>query len=335
MTKEALIGIHHVTAITSDAKKIYDFFTRVLGLRLVKKNVNQDDLQTYHLYFADDRGNPGTDMTFFDFSGISSHLRGTNDILRTSFRVSSDKALQYWVDRLDRYEVKHDNLKEEFGRQVLYFEDFDQQRYAFISDEGGSVGVPAGEPWHDGPVPDEFAIVGLGPVYLSVDRPEFMSAILTDIMGFKAVATENDLTRFETGDGGNGASVIMVAAEQATVAQQGYGGVHHVAFRVADKAQLASWKAFFDSHNWPHSGLVERYYFESLYFRFYPNILFELATDGPGFIDDEESYEELGQKLTLPPHLRHYRQKIEEDLKPFDSIWTTSEKEYLGHEIDW
>src|SRR5690554_3671221 len=131
-----LKGIHHVTAITSSAENIYAFFTNILGMRLVKKTVNQDDIQTYHLFFADDMGNPGTDMTFFDFQGIQKAQRGTNEIARTGFRVASDEALKYWVKRFTHYQVKFEEIQTMFGRKTVFFEDFDEQQYALFSDEG-------------------------------------------------------------------------------------------------------------------------------------------------------------------------------------------------------
>src|SRR5690625_7978695 len=145
-------GIHHVTAITSSAEKNYDFFTNVLGMRLVKKTVNQDDIQTYHLFFADDKGNAGTDMTFFDFPGIPKGTHGTNEIAKTSFRVPSDAALEYWVKRFDRLEVKHTGIKEQFGKKILSFVDFDDQQYQLISDELDK-GVKYGTTWQKGPIP--------------------------------------------------------------------------------------------------------------------------------------------------------------------------------------
>ena len=132
----ALGGVHHVTAITSSAKDIYEFFTRILGLRLVKKTVNQDDVRAYHLFFADDRGNPGTDMTFFDFGQSQQAVRGTNEIYRTSFRVKDNQSLAYWLKRFQRYQVKHEPIKTIFGRQWLNFVDFDDQGYTLVSDEG-------------------------------------------------------------------------------------------------------------------------------------------------------------------------------------------------------
>lgn len=323
-------GIHHVTAITSSSPKIYDFYTNILGMRMVKKNVNQDDLSTYHLYFGDDRGSAGSAMTFFDFKGIPAHLKGTNDISRTSFRVPSDAALEYYVKRFNKHNVKHEGIIEQFGKKVLYFEDFDKQQYALFSDEG-NVGIGTGEPWYKGPVPNEFGITGLGPIFLRVNESELMDKILVDLLLMRRVESQGDFTLYEMGEGGNGASVIVEFNNKIHQARQGYGGVHHVAFRVEDRAHLDEWINFFNSVGLPNSGFVERFYFKSNYIRLYPNILFELATDGPGFIDDEEGYEILGETLTLPPHLRHQRAYIETQLPEFDTVRSTKtfEKEYL------
>ncbi len=323
-------GIHHVTAITSSAPKIYDFFTDILGMRLVKKTVNQDDINTYHLFFADDKGNAGTDMTFFDFRGSPAHRRGTDDISRTSFRVPSDKAIEYWLKRLEHYKVKHESIQIQFGRKVLYFEDFDGQRYALFSDEKDK-GVAPGEPWHKGPVPDEYAIYGLGPVFLRVRDLDMMDLILTRVMQMRKTATEDRFTLFETAEGGNGASVIVELDTDAPIARQGYGGVHHVAFRVKDRAELDAWERHFNSLSLPNSGFVERHFFQSVYIRLYPNILFELATDGPGFIDEDEGYETLGETLTLPPAYKKHREHVDSVVKHFDTVRSTREfpKEYL------
>lgn len=323
-------GIHHVTAITSSAPKIYDFFTNILGMRLVKKTVNQDDINTYHLFFADDRGNPGTDMTFFDFAGVSAHKRGTDDISRTGLRVPSDAALDYWLKRFKHYDVKHDKIQLLFGRKILYFEDFDGQRYALFSDENDK-GVAAGEPWHKGPVPDEYAIYGLGPIFLRVQDQERMDAVMTSIMQMVKVASEDRFTLYETAEGGNGASVIVEYDNESQTARQGYGGVHHVAFRVKDRAELDAWEQHFKNLALPNSGFVERHFFQSLYIRLYPNLLFELATDGPGFIDEDEDYEILGETLSLPPAFKQHREYVDSVVNHFDTVRSTREfpKEYL------
>ena len=325
-----LLGIHHVTAITSDAKKIYEFYTQILGMRLVKKNVNQDDIKTYHLFFADDLGSPGTDMTFFDFKDIPAKQEGNNEIARTGFRVKDDAALDYWLKRFKHYNIKHSAIQSRFNRKYIEFEDFDQQKYALYSDEN-ILGIAGGKPWQWGPVPNEYAIIGLGPVSLRVHDVNQMHQVLTQIMKFEHKDSDGKYLLYETGQGGNGASIIVEWSQNRVLAQQGYGAVHHVAFRVEDTEHLLDWKDYFDKLKLNNSGYVDRHYFESVYIRLYPNILFELATDGPGFIDDQETYETLGQTLTLPPHLRQHKDFVYETLQPFDSTITKPmDKEYFN-----
>jgi len=323
-------GIHHVTAMTSSAEKIYDFFTNILGMRLVKKTVNQDDIQTYHLFFADDNGSAGTDMTFFDFPNIQKASKGTNEIAKTSFRVSSDLAIDYWEKRFEKYQVKHQKIQMRFGVKTLEFEDFDGQEYVLFSDEHDQ-GIEPGTAWKNGPVPIEFGIVGLGPIFFRVSNLELFSLILTKHLGFKKIAVEDNFTQFEVGKGGNGASVIVEFRKDLPFAQQGFGGIHHVAFRVDDEQSIKEWIHYLNQAGARHSGFVDRFYFRSLYTRLYSGVLFEFATEGPGFIDDEENYETLGELLALPPKFRQMRQEIEKLVRPLDTVRSTKvyEKEYL------
>ncbi len=325
-----LKGIHHVTAITSSAEKIYDFFTDILGMRLVKKTINQDDINTYHLFFADDRGSAGTDMTFFDFKGIQKAQKGTDEIAKTSFRVPDDEALRYFKKRFEKYDVRHGDIKTMFGKRTLAFWDFDDQEYILFSDQNDQ-GITSGTPWLKGPVPNEYGITGLGPIYFRVSNIEMMTRILTEALTFKKITQEGDLTLFETGEGGNGASVIVEHDTTSPSAYQGYGGVHHVAFRIEDKQELEEWIKRLEAIGARHSGYVDRFYFKSLYTRLYPGILFEFATEGPGFIDDEESYETLGETLALPPRFRNEREKIEGYVRHIDTVRSTKtfKKEYL------
>lgn len=325
-----LIGIHHVTAITSSAEKIYEFFTYVLGMRLVKKTINQDDINTYHLFFADDKGSAGTDMTFFDFQGAAKAQKGTNEIGKSSFRVPSDKALEYYIKRFDKYDVSYEPITELFGKKVLFFTDFDDQEYFLISDENNQ-GIESGTPWQDGPVPTEYAITGLGPIYFRASNLDNMSAVLTQGLTFTQTASQDNLVLFETGLGGNGASIIVEHNEKAGNGLQGYGGIHHVAFRIEDEETLYNWIDRLNKLNANHSGFVDRFYFKSLYTRLYPGMLFEFATEGPGFIDDEESYETLGETLALPPKFRNRREEIERYVRHIDTIRSnkTIEKEYF------
>jgi glyoxalase family protein len=325
-----LNGMHHVTAITSSAEKIYDFFTHVLGLRLVKKTVNQDDIQTYHLFFADDVGGPGTDMTFFDFPGAIKAVKGTNEIVKTSFRVPTDLALEYWMKRFDVFKVSHEGIQELFGIKMLPFVDFDEQEYVLISDQQDH-GVKPGIPWQKGPIPLEFAIRGLGPVFFRVNRFDLMDRVLSEKLTFKKTHEEHPYYLYQTGLGGNGGSVIVHVTDNLLNARQGYGGVHHVAFSVDNETDIMSWISRLNEMGAGHSGYVDRFYFRSLYTRLYPGILFEFATDGPGFIDDEEPYETLGERLALPPRFRHQRAQIEKlvrhiDTKRSDKVYN---KEYM------
>ncbi|MCM3236141.1 ring-cleaving dioxygenase [Heyndrickxia oleronia] len=318
-----LKGIHHVTAITSSAEKNYEFFTYVLGMRLIKKTVNQDDIQTYHLFFADDIGSAGTDMTFFDFPGIPKGKHGTNEISKTSFRVPTDAALEYWVKRFDRLEVKHTGISEQFGKKTLSFVDFDDQQYQLISDENNK-GVASGTPWQKGPIPLEYAITGLGPIFVRIAEFDYFKEVMEKVLLFKEIAHEGSFHLFEVGEGGNGAQVIVEHNVILPRAQQGFGTVHHAAFRVEDRSVLEEWIQRMQSFRFPTSGYVDRHFFESLYANVAPQILFEFATDGPGFMGDEP-YDTLGEKLSLPPFLEPKRKEIESLVRPIDTVRSTKE----------
>ncbi|MCH4825339.1 ring-cleaving dioxygenase [Planococcus halocryophilus] len=324
-----LKGIHHVTAITSSAEKNYEFFTHVLGMRLVKKTVNQDDIQTYHLFFADDKGSAGTDMTFFDFPNIQKGSHGTNEIYKTAFRVPTDAALDYWIKRFNQYNVAHKGIQEVFGKKNISFVDFDDQQYMLISDETNK-GVASGTPWQNGPVPLEFAITGLGPIHIHIADFEAFKEVLEKAMLMRQIAKEGSFYLFDIGEGGNGAQVIVEHNKLLPQGRQGFGTVHHAAFRVADRNVLEEWINHMQNQGFHTSGYVDRFFFESLYARVAPGILFEWATDGPGFMGDEP-YETVGEKLSLPPFLEGERERIEKLVRPIDTVRSTRtfEKEYL------
>jgi len=324
-----LKGMHHVTAITSSAEKNYEFFTYVLGMRLVKKTVNQDDIQTYHLFFADDKGSAGTDMTFFDFPGIPKGTHGTNEIYKTAFRVPTDAALDYWLKRFEKYKVKNTGILELFGKKTISFVDFDDQQYMLISDELNE-GIESGIPWQNGPVPLEFAITGLGPIHIRIAEFEPFKEVLEKAMFMREIAKEGSLYLFEVGEGGNGAQVIVEHNKLLPAGRQGFGTVHHAAFRVEDTSVLHEWIEHMQKSGFGTSGYVDRFFFESLYARVAPGILFEWATDGPGFMGDEP-YETLGEILSLPPFLEAKREQIEAAVRPIDTVRSTKkiDKEYL------
>lgn len=315
-----LKGQHHVSAITANAKGNYEFYTKTLGLRLVKKTVNQDDTSVYHLFYADERGNPGTDLTFFEIPNAAQTRYGTNSISTTSLRVPSDSAIQYWKERFDSLGIQYEE-QNVYERLSLVFKDFEGQRLMLVSDENNH-GVEGGRPWEKSPVPVEHAIIGLGPVMLTVAKLESTAMILTRVLGFKEVGSymiqEKKVTVFETGLGGTGAEIHVHEESDLPVERPGRGSVHHVAFRVENEEQLRKWVQYLKELRIPSSGFVERYYFKSLYFREANGILFELATDGPGF-EGDESFENLGERLALPPYFEAQRSNIEAKLKPLDT----------------
>lgn len=321
MTNENLKGIHHVTAITDDAMRNYEFMTDVLGMRLVKKTVNQDDIHTYHTFFADDVGNPGTDMTFFDFPNIPQGSRGTNSISRTGLRVPDDSALEYYVERFKEFDVKNDGIQELFGKKVLPFEDADGQRFQLFSDENNE-GIAPGVPWKNGPVPEDKAIYGLGPIEITVNYFEDFKKVLQDVYSMEPVLEEADVALLEVGEGGNGGQVIL-RNDEGKAGQQGYGEVHHMSFRVENHEVIKKWEEKYNQIGIGHSGNVDRFYFEALYARI-GHILIELSTDGPGFMDDEP-YETLGESLALPPMLEPKREHIESQIKYLDTTRSKNE----------
>ena len=309
-------GLHHITSITDNAQRNFDFFTHVLGMRLVKKTVNQDDIQTYHTFFADHLGSPGTDITFFDFKDVARGVHGRDEISRIGLRIPTLKALDYWKKRLAHYNVAFEEVTHH-GKPFIYFSEADGQQYALAVDEGFE-GVAPGMPWPDSSVPDEFQIIGLGPVFFNVSDVNSMDAILSQILGFKGIKDESKTIEYTLEEGGHGATIYL-AEDMSEPGYQGYGTIHHVAFRVTDKAALEEWISYFSSLRLPHSGFVDRFYFKSLYTRIYRPILFEFATDGPGFVDDEEDLTKLGQTLALPPKLRPLRDKIEASVRPLNT----------------
>ncbi|MCA0971184.1 ring-cleaving dioxygenase [Halobacillus litoralis] len=312
-----LKGIHHVSAITADAERNYKFYTDFLGMRLVKKTVNQDAPSMYHLFYADEKGNPGTDLTFFEIDRAGHTYYGNQSISTTSLRVKDDQALDYWKKRFEDNDIAHDSIQLRMGRKTIAFRDHEEQRLMLVSDETNS-GVASGTPWNRSSVPVEYGIQGLGPVYLSVQDLPATEKVLTEVLGFSEAGSYDQFKVFSTGEGGTGAEVHLEELPDAPREKPGRGSVHHVAFRVEDEEELKKWHEKIQAAGFPNSGLVDRYYFKSLYFRESNHILFELATDGPGFATDED-VESLGETLALPPFLEDKREEIEQDLKPLNT----------------
>ena len=317
-----LAGIHHLTAITADAKANHKFYTDTLGMRLVKKTVNQDDVSAYHLFYADGVGTPGTDLTFFDWPATPAR-RGTRSIVRTGLRVAGVPSLQYWSKRLADLRVIHGDIVERNGRPTIDLEDQEGQRLTLVAEDGTR---PTPHPWAKSPVPAEYQIRGLGPITISVPDLKLTEPVLTKVMNMRrlreytAPATDGSkgaatIHVFEMGEGGPAAELHVAVEPNLHAAPSGAGGVHHVAFRVPTFAEYDHWFERLQELNVRSSGPVDRFYFKSLYFREPSGILFELATDGPGFHADEPM-ESLGQRLALPPFLESRRPQIEAGLKP-------------------
>ncbi len=314
-------GLHHVTAVTADAPRNLDFYTNTLGMRLVKKTVNQDDVSAYHLFYGDEVGSPGTEVTFFDWSGMGPNRPGAGGIVEIGLRVPDRAALDWWQTRFNDLGVTHQGIAEVAGCPSIRFVDPEGQRLALVaggSDEGFV-------PWRKGPVPAEHQIRGLNHVTLAVDRLAPTARVLTDVLNFRQSGDypdpENPVLRtivFETGPGGAGTEVRVEERPDLPPAQLGRGGVHHVAFRAPNDAEHRAWRDRVRSAGIGITDVIDRFYFKSLYFREPGRILFEIATDGPGFATDEDAAH-LGERLALPPFLEPHRQQIEAGLQPLDS----------------
>lgn len=313
-----LTGIHHLTAITATAAENKRFYTETLGLRLVKKTVNQDDTSAYHLFYADGRASPGTDVTFFDWPAARER-RGTNAITRTGLRVGSAESLGWWRDRLKVAGLTHGDVAELDERASLEFEDPEGQRFRLVDDGG----VGEAHPWAHSPVPVAHQIRGLGPITISVRNLAPTRELLTKVVNMREARAyaspdgEGEVHVFAMGDGGPAAELHVAVQPGLPIARQGAGGVHHVAFRTPDLDGMHAWTSRLAEFGVQSSGEVERYYFRSLYFREPGGNLFEIATDGPGFAVDEPM-DTLGERLTLPPFLEGKRAEIEAGLKPLE-----------------
>ena len=317
-----LTGIHHVTAVTAKISENLDFYTRVLGLRLVKKSVNQDDVSAYHLFYADKIGSPGTDMTFFDWPHIGPHMRGADSITGTAFRVGGQAALDFWSQRLDEQGVKRDEITAFADRQLLPFEDPEGQQLYLVNDEGTDF---EGEIWMRPDIPDEFALRGFYSVVLSIPSLTSLDRIFKEILNYEELVQAQWIDGKLKGviyttakDGGAGTEIWLLEQPQAGRARLGAGGTHHVAFRVPDFEAQKQWHARLTQAGLRVSNLIDRFWFRSIYFRVSSGILFEIATDGPGFAVDEQP-DKLGEKLVLPPFLEGRRQEIEAGLTPISA----------------
>lgn len=315
-----LTGIHHLTAVSANIKENKRFYTQDLGMRLVKRSVNQDDVSAYHLFYSDKVATPGNDLTFFDWH-VHPAVPGNHSISRTSLRVLGEANLRYWRQRFQALKIASDEITERDGRLYLDFTDHEGQRLSLVTD-GGAGDPPT--PWERSPVPAEHQIRGLGPIILTVPKLDATDQILQRVMNAKPIRTypspeaaKDTVHVYQLGQGGPHAELHVAVRPDLPHAKSGAGGVHHVAFRTPTYEQYDEWLEQLNSHGVPNSGKVDRYYFRSLYFREPNGILFEIATDGPGFGVDED-LETLGEKVILPPRFENQRDQILAGLKPID-----------------
>jgi len=308
-------GIHHVTAISGGPQRNVDFYAGVLGTRLVKKTVNFDDPGTYHLYYGDGGGTPGTIMTFFPWEGASKGRIGAGQVITTAYSIPAT-SLGYWTERLVEHGVRFEKPQDRFGDTVLAFEDPDGLRLEIVATDDRRIGYASG------PVPAEHSIRGFHHAALAVRNAEKTTKLMTDHLGFRQVDEAENRVRLAAGDGGPGNLVDVMDASGFPRSGTGVGTVHHIAFRVPDEGAHLAVREEVAGLGYDVTPVLDRNYFRSIYFREPGGVLFEIATDGPGFTGDEDP-EHLGERLSLPPFLEGRREEIEARLNPIPTAGAT------------
>ncbi|KKZ95186.1 ring-cleaving dioxygenase [Bacillus cereus group sp. MYBK77-1] len=307
-------GHHHISMVTKNANKNNHFYKNVLGLRRVKMTVNQDDPSMYHLFYGDKTGSPGTELTFFEIPLVGKTYRGTNAITRIGLLVPSEDSLHYWKERFETFDVKHSEITTYANRPALQFEDAEGLRLVLLVSNGEK--VEHWETWEKSEVPAEHQIQGMGSVEMTVRRLDKMASTLTEMFGYTEVSRSEEEAIFQSIKGEAFGEIVVKYLDGPTE-KPGRGSIHHLAIRVKNDAELAYWEEQVIQRGFQSSGIIDRFYFKSLYFRESNGILFEIATDGPGFTVDGD-VEHLGEKLDLPPFLEDQRAEIEANLVPIE-----------------
>ena len=310
-----IAGLHHVTAIASDPQRNLDFYIGLLGLRLVKRTVNFDDPGTYHFYFGDARGTPGTILTFFPWPGARRGSRGVGQIETTAFTISRD-SVGYWLERFKEQHVTAEKTQARFGEEVIRFNDPDGLLLELIA-SGAEPGAST-EFWADSPVPAEHSLRGFHGVSAALENYGPTAKLLTESFGYRWVRESGNRFRFAAqSDAASGKIVDLLHMPEGRVGNIAAGSVHHIAFRAKDAAEQLEWRENLVELGYHVTPIIDRTYFHSIYFREPGGILFEIATDPPGFTLDE-TIEELGSKLRLPPGMESTRSQIEQVLPPIN-----------------
>jgi glyoxalase family protein len=308
---QSVTGLHHVTAIAGPAQENLDFYAGVLGMRLVKRSVNQDDPGTYHLFYADGEGHPGTDLTFFPWAHQAPGREGHGLTADVSLAVPPG-SLEFWSERLSRYGVAH-GRETRFGDRTLAFTDPHGLRVALV--ERADALTRTFAPWDESPIAVEHQVRGLEGARMGERDLAPTTAFLEQAMGFRHLATEGGWHRYGVGAAGSGQYVDVCEMPGARRGAWGVGAVHHLAWRVNDDAHQAEVRAQVDAAGRRPTEVIDRFWFKSVYFLEPGGVLFELATDGPGFAVDEDPAH-LGESLVLPPWLESQRRAIEDVLPP-------------------
>lgn len=306
-----LLGIHHVTAIAGDPQENIDFYVGALGLRLVKVTVNQDDPSTYHLFYADYVGNPGTDLTFFAWPNARHGREGVGQAIRVALAIPAS-AMPYWTQRLAARNIPFEGPLRRFDEDVLALSDPQGFSLELVA-APDAVRREPWSPWTDGPVPVEHAIRGIHGVTLQEAAEQPTVGFLTEQLGFRPVTEERGRRRFAVGSGGSGTWLDQIIQADGRPGEIAVGSIHHVAWRTPDAATQRQWWAQIRSAGISITDVIDRFWFKSVYFREPGGVLFEIATDGPGFTADERP-ERLGSTLVLPPWLEPHRAEIQHAL---------------------
>jgi glyoxalase family protein len=305
-------GLHHVTAIAGPAQENLDFYAGVLGMRLVKKSVNQDDPGTYHLFYADAEGHPGSDLTFFPWTHLAPPREGHGLSTEVSLTIP-EGSLSYWTSRLEHYRTPMKPIETRFGERVLPVVDPHGLRVALVESSGASSRQFTA--WGDSPIPSDHQIRGLDGARARERDVETTADFLVNVLGFTPVGSDDGWHRFGVEGGGSGRYIDLQAASEARRGAWGVGSIHHLAWRVDDDAHQLEVRQQIDDAGRRPTPVIDRFWFQSVYFLEPGGVLFELATDGPGFAVDEDP-ERLGESLVLPPWLEPQRSAIEAVLPP-------------------
>ncbi len=308
-------GHHHISMLTKNGKQNNHFYQNILGLRRVKKTVNQDDPSMYHLFYGDEVGSPGLDLTFFEMPIAGKTKRGTNAITQIGLLVPSYESLQYFKKRFEQLDVKHSDITTYMGQDALFFEDHEDLRMVLLNNNGAKIPT-TWQPVTTSEIPNQHQIFAMGTIDITVRYLNKTVNLLKDVFGFTVVEKEDGFVRLQSIKGERTSEIVVKQLEESSE-KPGRGSIHHLALRVENQEELEMWNEKIIDYGLHTSGIIDRFYFKSLYVRDRNGILFELATDGPGFTADS-TVEELGQKLDLPPFLEDERKTIEAKLEPLD-----------------